>query len=464
MRNIARKFLLSCVGVTMFATGFGYSLQAQGIKSANAQLCPPTCATCAPFISQCSSEGIAETNKQENYTDKPYAQGGFTENEFVIHREWMVKVFFEAHILPALMLFAEQISAMAMHQVSVIGSFLDAKHQLETQRLFQELMARAHKDYHPSEGMCVFGTNMRSLAASDRNMDLSAAAFSARGLQRELLAKDTLATNSAATDSLSRIKQFRDIYCSPKDNGKGLDLLCPKPLDATRANKDIDYTATFDAPLTLQLDLTAEGDIDHQNNKHNTGLSPDEEDVLALSANLYAHNIAPYIPLSFLSRKRGQINPQGFGHYMNIRAIAAKRSVARNSFAAITAMKSQGEKEVQPYLYALVKEMGITDEAELKKYLGDRPSYYAQMEILTKKLYQNPNFYSELYDKPANVERKNVSMKAIELMQKRDIYRSILRSEAILSVMLETTLIEEQSRVTNEINNLPEDGNLINLD
>src|SRR5690606_22562062 len=122
------------------------------------------------------------------------------------------------------------------------------------------------------------------------------------------------------------------------------------------------------------------------------------------------------------------------------------------------------EKEVQPYLYALVKEMGITDENELKKYLGERPSYYAQMEVLTKKLYQNPNFYTELYDKPANVERKNVSMKALELMQKRDIYRSILRSEAILSVMLETALADEQSRVDNEINALPEDGKLINLD
>jgi hypothetical protein len=148
---------------------------------------------------------------------------------------------------------------------------------------------------------------------------------------------------------------------------------------------------------------------------------------------------------------------------MNIRALTAKRSVARNSFASVAAMKAQGEKDVQPYLFALVKEMGITDEEELKKYLGERPSYYAQMEILTKKLYQNPSFYTDLYDKPANVERKNVSMQAIELMQRRDIYRSSLRTEAILAVMLETALIEQQESVSAQIDRLPSSGELITL-
>ncbi len=85
------------------------------------------------------------------------------------------------------------------------------------------------------------------------------------------------------------------------------------------------------------------------------------------------------------------------------------------------------------------------------------------MEVLTKKLYQNPMFYSELYDKPANVERKTVAMQAIELMQRRDMYRSVLRSEATLSVMLETALIEQQEKLSNEIARLPEDGSLVTI-
>jgi hypothetical protein len=425
--------------------------------SASAQICNK-CVECAPYRQDCSDLAVQTSKSNTGDSGGGKATIPFIKEEFVMQREWLIKELFENHILPALMLFAEQITAMAMQQVVVIGTFLDAKHQLETQRLFNEMTARAHKDYQPSEGMCTFGTNIRSLAASDRNMDLSAAAISARGLQRELLSGDGSSLSGATSDFSSRLKQFREVYCEPKDNNEGLKLLCPGPQDTKRANRDIDFTATFDAPLTLKLDFTSEGNKDHGSRG---AVSPEEEDVFALASNLYAHDVAPLIPQAFLADENGNINSQATPHYMNIRALAAKRSVARNSFATIVAMKSQGEKEVQPYLYAIMKGMGLSDGAqgaddEIKKYLGERPSYHAQMEVLTKKLYQHPAFYTELYDKPANVERKNVSMQAIELMQKRDIYRSILRSEAILSVMLETALGEHQDKITNEMNRLTE--------
>ncbi|MFA5593036.1 MAG: hypothetical protein WC989_06965 [Micavibrio sp.] len=414
------------------------------------------CKLCAGWVMDCSASCSCISEKEKTTTIK------HLEDEFVSHREWMVKIFFQNHILPALMLFAEQMTAMAMHQVAAIGMMLDAKHQLETQRLFQEMTAQAHKDYQPSEGMCTFGTNVRSLAASDRNMDLSATAIANRGLQRELLSGSTMGGAGTGADSLSRISQFRSVYCSKKDNGNGLALLCP---DADkypgRQNKDINFTQTFDSPLTLKLDFTNEGDPDHQKDKGKQ-VSPDEEDLFALSANLYAHNLPAPIPATQIM-DNGAVQDAGALHYMNIRAVAAKRSVARNSFASIAAMKSQGEKEVQPYLYALVKEMGITDEEEIKKYLGERPSYYAQMEILTKKLYQNPMFYTDLYDKPANVARKNVSMQAIELMQRRDMYRSSLRAEAILAVMLETALLEQEDTIFRDIDSLTASGQAITL-
>ncbi len=405
------------------------------------------CGTCPPHVTSCSESCACTSEKQKKKTIEHLKQ------EFINHREWLVKEVFQNHLLPALMLFAEQMSAMAMHQVVAIGALLDAKHQLETQRLFQELTARAHKDYHPSEGMCTFGTVTRSLAASERNTELSTAAFSSRLMQRELLSGDTLAGNGQTSDMASRIAQFRDLYCSKASNGNGLSKLCPdESKDPSRMDYDVNYTAVMEAPMTLKLDFTSEGDTDHKDNKHKQTLSADEEDVFALSANLFAHRVAPVMAQTFLTDKNGEINPNGTYHYMNVRSIAAKRSVARNSFAAIAGMKSQGEKEVKPYLHALLKEMGVADEKELTAFLGDRPSYYAQMELMTKKIYQNPMFYTDLYDKPANIDRKAVSMQAIELMQRRDIYRSALRSEAILAVMLETALIEQQDKAVNELN------------
>ena len=412
---------------------------------------------CDAAVFGCTSACVCTSNRQRGITND------FVTEEFRFHRQWMVEVLFEQHILPAMMLFAEQITAMAMNQVVSIGMFLDAKHQLETQRLFQQMMAQAHKDYQPSEGMCTFGTNVRSLAASDRNVDLTAMGISNRVLQRELLSGAALSGGGQTSDYLSRVGQFRRLYCDNADNARGLSPLCPQQsLQSGRKNNDINFTNVFDTPLTLDLDFTPEGDPDHSRNLHTQTVSTSEEDIFALAANLYAHNVAPTIPQTFLSDENGVAKPQGVNHYMNIRSIAAKRSVARNSFASIAAMKSQGEMQVQPYMFAIMREMGLSEE-QIPLYLGTRPSYYAQMEILTKKLYQNPIFYTELYDKPANVDRKLVSMQAIELMQRRDIYRSMLRSEAILSVMLETALEPEHSKVSNEINRLEADGELVRL-
>ena len=62
------------------------------------------------------------------------------------------------------------------------------------------------------------------------------------------------------------------------------------------------------------------------------------------------------------------------------------------------------------------------------------------MEILAKKIYQNPDFYVNLYDTPANVARKKVALRAIELMLDRAIYESQIRQEMVMSVLLSSKL------------------------
>src|SRR5690606_29018093 len=111
-----------------------------------------------------------------------------------------------------------------------------------------------------------------------------------------------------------------------------------------------------------------------------------------------------------------------------------------------TGMKASGTPEAQPYLYKMVEELGVPKK-DLESLIGANPSYFAQMEILTKKGLQNTVFYTELYDKPANVERKGAMLQAIGLMQDRDIYKSLIRSEAIISVLLDTMLAREQERI-----------------
>lgn len=390
------------------------------------------------------------------------AVNSHTNQEFQAHRIWMVSIFWEDNLLPAMMLMAEQLTAVAMKQAEIVGGFLDAKHQMETQQVLQKIRAQTHKDYHPSTGMCEFGSSVKSLAASERLGEINAVVLSQRSQDRALGNANTLGSAGLPSDVAGRLKQFRETYCNPLDNNDGLLFLCEHDQDGNlknssnkigaqqpaRMNKDIDYVATLDAPWTLDVNFT-----------DNTGGKPTytEEDVLALAANLYGNEVF-YRPGASLFKDQENLK---FA-YMDARAVLAKRSVAENSYNAIVGMKSAGTAGSRDYLQALLKDLGIDDtttnvliegqsKTELDALLGDNPSYYAQMEVLTKKIYQNPVFYTNLYDKPANVERKGVALQAISLMQKFDMLKSNLRNEATMSVLLELAINDLQNEIENQM-------------
>lgn len=350
--------------------------------------------------------------------------------EFQAHREWLLGPFFENRLVPAMMMMTEQLTVVGLQQVQIIGTFFDAKMQLETQRLFQQLQAEAHKDYHPSQGICSFGTNIQSLAASERKADINAIVLSERLLDRQLNAINSLGGEGNVSDKVSRLNQFISNYCDPNDNNGGLRELCSGP--GARPNRDVDYTRTIDSALTLNADFSSNG-----------AATPDEADIMAMSANLYAHETFDPLPSELIG------NPGLSQNYLDVRAVAAKRSVAQNSFNNIVGMKTAGSGNSE-YLQHILTELGI-EASDAKAIVGDNPSYYAQMEMLAKKIYQNPDFYTNLYDKPANVARKGVAMQAISLIQERDLFKSQLRTEAMLSLILELELEKKQAKVQNEL-------------
>lgn len=380
-----------------------------------------------------------------NCTCKPVIEGNHikirahTTDEFIKHRTWMIEELFVKHIRPAMAMMTLQLSTVMVQQTQMIGTFFDAKHQLETQRLFQQLMAEAHKDYMPSEGLCEVGTLTRSLATSERKSDLSHMAFASNALQRQLRNSDKLSAVDENSDIYSRINSFIQNHCNIADNSNGLENFCKdKSITAESKadlNKDIDFTRTLDSKLTLDIDFT----------QTSAGTSSDEIALFALTNNLFAHDLMPEIARTTLATEQGIPRAAAY-RYMDLRSVTAKRSVAQNSFTAIASERVKGDKEVAPYIKKLVTELGIKND-EVEDILGEDPSYFAQMEVLTKNIYQNPVFYTELYDKPANVLRKGATLRAINLMQERDLYKSQLRSEAVLAVILETMLLDEHNRV-----------------
>ena len=404
------------------------------IAAANATVCPCTCSR------------NHHTQTRQVIHDQHSMTRDFITAQFKFHQIWFLDTFFKIRILPAMMLMAEQLTAVGMHQMLIIGSFMDAQNQLDTFLLFQKKSAEAHRKYHPSVEMCSFGTMTRSLADAQRTSEFTASVLAKRALDRNIGLEFTGAGAGRADDRNFRIKQFIKLYCDSSDNLQGLSKMCKTaPADPKRINNDISFGRMVDHPRTINVDFAQTG----------TALeAATEEDIIALASNIYGHDVFDRHLLRAASAEGAN------DEYIHLRSIITKRAVAENSFNAIVGLKSKPpvpageEQSATAYMKTVLKELGVTSDSDMQTVFGSmgdvmemRPSYYAQLELLTQRLYQNPSFYAALYDKPANVERKNVVLQAMGLMLDRNSFKSELRAESIMSVWLETELLREQEKI-----------------
>ncbi len=341
--------------------------------------------------------------------------------------------------LPAIPAMADQLTDVMIHQIFGIGALLDAKDELETQRVIDQLRAEAHKNYNGSEQMCRYGTNVRSLAATEMKARSNQLLMGQVMQQRLTLRGGGGSERGRYFDQRSRFDQFRRIYCSPEENGGRLvnasipaSNICMTTAGGVRINNDIDFTRTLDTKNTLNIDFT-----------DNT-LTDDEQDVMALSRNLFSHELLDYKIDNVMARA------DSFEVITAMRSLHAVRSVAHNSFAHMVGMKARGTGTVGTFMTKVMEELGVPT-TEINQMIGTNPSYFAQMEVLTRKMYQNATFYTNLYTSPENLKRTSVSLQALQIMHDRDRFEASLRREMLISMILEMKLREAQDVVTNAI-------------
>jgi len=346
-----------------------------------------------------------------------------------------------ANLIKPLMMMTEQLTAVMVQHVMTVGTFMDAKNQMETQRAFQDLQAEAHRDYHPSEQMCMIGTFSRSLNDADSSAEYNKLAYS-----KTLMDWLTLKKNSSGPSTIQmreRIRRYQENYCDPADHNNNLAPLCTElASEHERANRDINFTMAVLDPLTIDANFS-----------RNEGAEAEktEKDLIELGKNLYMFE--PFLPIP----DPEELTPA----YANMRHLTAMQNVASTSLSAIIGAKSKtyqagSNGKAGPYMKKLIEMMlpDTEDAPSADDILGKDPSYYAMMEVLTKKMYQEPAFYTNLYDKPANVERVKASLKAIQLMHNRDRYKSALRREMLSSLLLENALAPEQERINSHIDQI----------
>ena len=346
----------------------------------------------------------------------------------------------------------DEIRNAIVHHIAAFGAMIDGRNMMDTLRSLQNQSVETMKNYTPSESICRFGTLSRSLVKSEMVVDKNHLAFS-----KALLDRNNQTINGILHDPSSGIQAFiRDFkgkYCEPVDDNMFLDFrvgLLGRYCESIVAtadlvyNRDVDFTRLFDVPLTLDADFT---DPASQTN--------DQQSLLALFGNLGM--VRPYIP-SEGDSTNGQFNPdKNANTIQDVRAVNAARDVVSNSFGALVAEKVKSPMQSAVYIKAVLEQLGLNQE-DITRLIGDNPSYFAQMEIMTKKIFQDPQFYANLYDSPANIDRQRVAMKAVELQQGRDFLESLRRREMLLSTLLsmklrtESKSVQESSVVTQQSN------------
>ncbi|MEM6811365.1 MAG: hypothetical protein AAF549_02750 [Pseudomonadota bacterium] len=370
-------------------------------------------------------------------------------DEMIRHRTWFIDEFFTRHIRPAMILMTNQLSAVSMKHIFLVGKFLDASHQMETQRLLQLKMAETHSRMQLSEGFCEIASGVKGLHISEDKANIGQIAFVNRMMDRALKNNDSMSGGGENSDLLSRIDDYRNFYCNQYDNGGRLDRLCGgigQP--GVTKNKDINFFQTVLAEQTILGDIVTDvaGDVDGQ------GENLDAYDVFALTTNLFGHEQNPDMPRTDLATEEGMPLSKSI-EYINLRSIAAKRNVAKNTFSAIVSERFQGAEAIDfSHLRRIVVDLGVP-ESEVYELMGAIPSYFAQRKVLTDYIYQNPVFYTELYESPENVLRKDTAIKALNLTIQDDFFDRQLESEATLAVILDVMLESERMKVRGEISN-----------
>ena len=347
--------------------------------------------------------------------------GTETKTSFLFDRYW------NGTVNPGLQKLLSKIAQATVSQTANLGTFFEAQNNVRSMTALQKGAASAARDYAVSESLCRFGSLGQSLAADDNTSREAQLQLATIGLKRNIGASGNISQAGRVSDINMRLGEFIKEYCDLSDNNNGLDLMCgsnserrfPDVAKDTRFNRDINYTATIDSKHTVDYETVTRD------------LTPGEQDVVALGHNLYGSD-----QMSGRLSDDDLATLSGKTITIPIRSVIASRGVAQNTYAAIAGMKIRGTGGSQAYMKNLFAQLGIPADS-VSSVLSDKPSYDAQMDVLTKKLYQDPSFYINLMEGKTNVERQSGAMEGIELMQDRDIYQSMKRSEMLLAVLIQ---------------------------
>ncbi len=364
----------------------------------------------------------------------------------MLRDQLLSSVWWHMGVKPLLQQMALELNTAGWSQVAQIGAFIDGKVMNETLVDMQVHQAKIAKRQIPAVSMCKFASLNKSLAQADSRARMVHNVLNEYSLSRTL-GDGGMSGATKALDTASRYRTATSIHCDRQSQGGEMVNLCSAGTNSNGyTSKDINFTDAIDSANTINLGF--DGTISSLFNNTDTNPYNNNEvaNVMAMKSFLYQNELPPRAPQSNLAHDVD-------GHqskYLRWRGSVAKRTVAENSFDSLVGMKTASGVAGSAAYQAQLASLGAS-AADIAASTKAAPSYWAQMEQLTKTIYQNPDFYMNLYDNPNNVIRQSAAMEAVGLMQMRDYYESLIRSEMALSIMLDTEVSKEIDAVNNVI-------------
>lgn len=370
--------------------------------------------------------------------------------------EWRMGI--TSNYVKALMAMTQQFSTVMAQQAQIVGTFFDAQIHMNDDKWLQNKRGDAFKEFQPGMQMCHFATFAQDFPALMEKEKINTRTLNRYFLDRQRgnvkgdeLAKGTGSPGGMRQDYATRLRQFKTYYCNEEYNGIHrfpAEFGCVGETD--RIDNDINYTR-IDSQETL--------DIDFQDGE----TSDAETDILEMGKYLFSHNVFSNVPDKFFYNEnavleRNKVRDTAY-YLSDMRSLIALRAPLIDSYSQIMALKGKGTSIARDNMKSYLEDMGL-DEDTLIEILGEDPedpddksgpSEQAMLDIMMSKMTQNPDFYTGMYDTPANVRRNRVALQAIENMAGNKELQSALRMEMLLSIKLETRLRKYQDKLNEDI-------------
>ncbi|MES2728917.1 MAG: hypothetical protein V4621_02310 [Pseudomonadota bacterium] len=408
MINRARHFLLlSCVG--LLAAPPAWAQQSyQPFPGTALPHCMAYCTTYSTY--QGSDYQPLHSGPSGTATViKEYVRDFFTDT-----KDFYLSDFVTEFVEPALKKKTQQVVSSDQQENNAEGAIADATQANEQATEIGIAQAETALDYAPHPLIGQMATYSRGLALASERMRQSRLVRGDAGTADLLAASGTLTAKGGGAVEDWRLKNLKDLYIDPDQQGGYLRKLVHGD---ERVNRDLDVARSLVGRNTLDL------------NFEDTTLSEDEQDFLALKENLASSAAMENSRMRDLATTDAALTD-----LPELLSLTARRSLIDRTINTIAGMRARGSDVSAPEMQALLRQLGYADDSPEMQDITGQASYEAHMDILTRRVFQNPNMYVNLIANPTALRRILVSQNAVRNMQQYDMYATTTRAEDLTAL------------------------------